>query len=242
MEENALQIKNLIKEYSGIRAVDDISFNVKKGDFFGFLGKNGAGKSTTIHCIVGIAKLTSGNIKIFGKDVEKDYRESRRLVGLSPQEFNVDQFGTVTGILDFVAGYYGMRKKQRKERIDELLENFDLKKYANKEFRMLSGGFKRRVMLARAMMHDPELLILDEPTAGVDVELRHELWDYLKKINESGKTIFLTSHYLDEVELLCDKLAIIKNGKIVSVGTKKELLKDGKSLEEKYLEITKEND
>jgi len=135
-----------------------------------------------------------------------------------------------------------MRKKQRKERIEELLEQFDLKKYADKEFRMLSGGFKRRVMLARAMVHNPELLILDEPTAGVDVELRHELWDYLKKINEAGKTIFLTSHYLDEVELLCDKLAIIKEGKIVSVGTKEELLKDGKNLEEKYLEITKEDD
>lgn len=240
MNEKALEIKNLVKEYrKGPRAVNDISFNVERGEFFGFLGPNGAGKSTTIHCITGIAKVTSGTIKIFGVDAVKDYREARLQVGLSPQEFNIDFFGKVRQTLEFVAGYYGVPKKIAKKRADELIQKFGLEKYASKGFNELSGGYKRRVMLARAMVHDPQLLILDEPTAGVDVELRHELWNHLRDLNKQGKTIVLTSHYLEEVELLCNQIAIINNGKIVSCGTKAEYTKDGKSLEDAYLKVTK---
>jgi ABC-2 type transport system ATP-binding protein len=237
--DTALSIEHLVKEYrSGTRAVNDISLSVSRGELFGFLGPNGAGKSTTIHCITGIASPTTGTIKLFGVDVVKDYREARKHVGLSPQEFNIDIFSPAEKLLDYVAGYYGMPKKLRKERIETLLTQFDLQNHRKKIFRELSGGLKRRVMLARAMVHDPDLLILDEPTAGVDVELRRELWKHLQNLNKAGKTIILTSHYLEEVELLCNRIAIINNGKIVACENKGEFTKHGKSLEERYLEIT----
>jgi len=236
---NALSIEQFTKTYGDATAVDNISFTIKKGDFFGFLGPNGAGKSTTIQCITGISRVTSGTIRVFDKDVVKDYRDARRLVGLSPQEFNVDIFAPATAILWYVGGYYGLSRETRKKRIPELLNAFDLEKHKDRQFRQLSGGLKRRVMLARAMMHDPDLLILDEPTAGVDVELRHELWDYLREINSRGKTILLTSHYLEEVQLLCNTIGVINQGKLVAHGAKEEFTKDGKTLEERYLELTK---
>ncbi len=234
----ALSIEHLSKRYGSQKAVDDVSFTVKRGEFFGFLGPNGAGKSTTIHLITGIARMQEGTIKVFGVDVDKDYRRARTHVGLSPQEFNIDIFEKVYNILDFMAGYYGLRKPEREKRIAMLLEQFDLVDHAKKEFRMLSGGLKRRVMLARAMVHDPELLILDEPTAGVDVELRHELWRYLRELNEAGKTILLTSHYLEEVELLCNRIGVINHGHLVEIGDKKDFVSGGKKLEERYLELT----
>lgn len=240
METKALEIKNLVKEYrNGPRAVDDISFDINQGEFFGFLGPNGAGKSTTIHCITGIATFSSGSIKLFGTDAVTEYRKARTLVGLSAQEFNIEFFGVVRDILRYVAGYYGMPKKDREKRVDELIEQFTLQKHADKPFNQLSGGLKRRVVLARALVHDPELLILDEPTAGVDVELRHELWKHLQDLNKRGKTILLTSHYLEEVELLCSKIAIINQGKIVANKPKEEFTKNGKKLEEIYLSVTK---
>jgi len=240
MQQKALEINNLVKEYKkGVRAVDDITFCIEQGEFYGFLGPNGAGKSTTIHCITGIARISSGNIKIFGTDVVKDYREARMRVGLAPQEYNVEFFGRVDYILESVAGYYGVRKRVREKRVAQLLEQFGLTEHKEKRFNELSGGLKRRVMLARAMVHDPDLLILDEPTAGIDVELRHELWEYLREINKNGKTIFLTSHYLEEIELLCKRIGIIHGGKIVASGTKEEFIKDGKKLEDVYLAITK---
>ncbi|PIZ94529.1 MAG: ABC transporter ATP-binding protein [Candidatus Magasanikbacteria bacterium CG_4_10_14_0_2_um_filter_37_12] len=234
----ALEIDNFTKKYGDNVAVDNISLSVKPGEFFGFLGRNGAGKTTTISSITGIGKITSGNIKIFGIDVEKDYRMARRKVGLSPQEFNVDIWAKVKNILWYNGGYYGMTGKEREKRITELLKIFELEDHKDKEFRQLSGGLKRRLMLARAMMHDPELLILDEPTAGVDVELRHELWKYLRRINEEGETIFFTSHYLEEVEELCNRVAIIHDGKIIVDAPKEDFIKDGSSLEQKYLELT----
>jgi len=242
MIEPALTIENLVKEYEGgIRAVNDISLTIPKGEFFGFLGPNGAGKTTTINCITGVARITSGTIKVGGIDVVENYREARTKVGISPQEFNVDIFSQVWKLLDYVAGYYGLRKEKRAERIEILLKQFDLEKYRSTPFQHLSGGYKRRVMLARALVHDPELIILDEPTAGVDVELRHALWGYLRQLNEEGKTIILTSHYLDEVEKLCSRIAIINDGKIVADGPKEEFTKNGNSLEERYLEITQKN-
>lgn len=234
----ALEIKNLRKVYGSTVAVDDISFFIEPGEFFGFLGPNGAGKSSTIHCVTGIANITSGTIRVFGNDVVEDYRAARRSVGLAPQEFNVDIFAPVYKILDYVAGYYGMRKTERTVRIEELLRRFNLSAHAKKPFRALSGGLKRRVMLARSMVHNPDLLILDEPTAGVDVELRRELWRHLQELNKEGKTIVLTSHYLEEVEMLCNRIAIVNHGKIVAIGDKSEFVKDGKKLEDMYLQIT----
>lgn len=238
MSEKALEIKNLKKKYGKNVAVNDISFEIKKGEFFGFLGPNGAGKTTTIKAITGIATFDQGTIKLYDVDIVKEYREARKKIGLSPQEFNVDFFGVVDRVLDYAAGFYGMPKKDRERRVEELLDQFELRDHRDKAFRELSGGLKRRVILARAMVHDPDILILDEPTAGVDVELRRELWEHLRRLNREGKTIFLTSHYLEEVEMLCDRIAIISNGEIVADKPKHEYVKDGKKLEDVYLEIT----
>ena len=234
----ALSISHLRKVYRrGTVAVDDLSMTIEEGDFFGFLGPNGAGKSTTIHCVTGIATVTSGTIEIFGIDAVKNYREARRLVGLSPQEFNVDQFATPRQIIDWMGGYFGMHAADRKRRSDMLIEQFDLTEHANKPFRELSGGLKRRVILCRALIHDPKLLILDEPTAGVDVELRRELWRYLQEINRAGKTILLTSHYLEEIERLCRTIAVVAKGNIVRNAPKAEFMAGG-GLEEAYLMAT----
>lgn len=238
MIENALEINNLEKKYnSGTVAVRDISFSIKKGEFFGFLGPNGAGKTTTINCITGIARFNKGTIKLFGLDVVQDYRKARKKVGLSPQEYNVDIFATPRNILDWMGGFYGMKKEERNVRTDELLKRFKLKEHENKKFQELSGGLKRRVMIARAMIHNPDFLILDEPTAGVDVELRHELWAFLRELNKEGKTILLTSHYLEEIEMLAERMAIIHDGNIIAIGDKSEFTKNGKTLEKTYLEI-----
>ena len=240
MSTPALKITNLRKVYRrGNVAVDDISLTVPQGEFFGFLGPNGAGKSTTIHCITGIANPTSGTIEIFGLDAVKNYREARRLVGLCPQEFNVDPFAKPGDIVDWAAGYFGLNRAQRKARVDYLMERFELTPHLKKSFRELSGGLKRRVVLARALVHDPKLIILDEPTAGVDVELRRVLWNYLTEINQQdGRTILLTSHYLEEVERLCRQIAIVANGRVVREGTKDEMAATPGSLERAYLVAT----
>jgi ABC-2 type transport system ATP-binding protein len=235
----ALKISNLRKVYRrGTVAVDDLSLTIPEGEFFGFLGPNGAGKSTTIHCVTGIAEPTQGTIEIFGLDAVKDYREARRLVGLCPQEFNVDPFANPRQIVDWMGGYFGMSARARKERIDMLMEKFELIPHQKKQFRELSGGLKRRVVLARALVHDPKLIILDEPTAGVDVELRRVLWRYLAEINKDGKTILLTSHYLEEVERLCRQIAIVAKGKIAREGTKDEIAGRPGGLEQAYLVAT----
>lgn len=233
----ALEIKNLVKNYGDKTAVDGISLSIPKGSFFGLLGPNGAGKSTTIHCITGIAEPTSGQILIDGTDVVKEYKLARTKVGLSPQEFNVDIFATPEQLMDYMGGYYGIPQAQRQSRINELIARFDLENHRKTKFQKLSGGLKRRAMLGRALIHTPDLLILDEPTAGVDVEQRHDLWEYLKEMNGSGKTIILTSHYLEEVQYLCNEIAIINHGKIIAEGTKEEFMKEGKSVEQTYLEV-----
>jgi len=235
----ALEIINLIKKYGEKTAVDNISLTIPKGSFFGLLGPNGAGKSTTIHSITGITQPTSGQILIDGVDVVKEYKLARTKVGLSPQEFNVDIFATPEQLMDYMGGYYGIPQDIRKARIDELIKRFDLEAHRKIKFQKLSGGLKRRAMLGRALIHTPDLLILDEPTAGVDVEQRHDLWAYLKEMNERGKTIILTSHYLEEIQYLCNDIAIINHGHIVAHGTKEEFMKEGKSVEQTYLEIIK---
>ncbi|MBE9529589.1 MAG: ABC transporter ATP-binding protein [Proteobacteria bacterium] len=234
----ALQITDLKKSYGANVAIDNISFSIEKGEFFGFLGPNGAGKTSTINCITGIATHDSGTIEVFGVDVKKQYREARKLIGLAPQEFNIDFFAPVRKTLDYMGGYFGLRKRERDDRIDQLLHLMELEEHADKQFRHLSGGLKRRVMIARSLVHDPEFLILDEPTAGVDVHLRHELWRYLEEMNKEGKTILLTSHYIEEVEKLCGRIAIINKGRIVAEGDKADFISEGKSLEAKYLSIT----
>jgi len=236
--DDVLIINSLTKKYGEKTAVDNLSLRIKRGTFFGLLGPNGAGKSSTIHCITGIGTITSGSITVDGVDVVSDYKTARTKVGLSPQEFNVDIFATSAELLDYMGGYYGIKESIRKPRIEELLKRFELFEHKDKKFKELSGGLKRRLILARALIHVPALLILDEPTAGVDVKQRHDLWAYLRELNASGTTIILTSHYLEEVEALCSEIAIINNGVIVAHGSKDEFIKDGSSLEKKYLEIT----
>ncbi|MBT5808125.1 ABC transporter ATP-binding protein [Candidatus Uhrbacteria bacterium] len=236
---NALEIKGLTKKYDNTVAVDDLSITIKRGEFVGLLGKNGAGKSTTIKCITGIAQFQQGEISVMGFDVQKDYQAARDAIGLSPQEFNADIFAPIEKVLDFVGGYFGMNKAEREARIEELLERFGLTDHKGKPFGKLSGGLKRRLILARALMHNPDVLILDEPTAGIDVEQRHALWEYLIDLHKAGKTIILTSHYLEEVERLCSRVIVIDEGKKIADLTKDQFTKGGNSLEKTYLELTR---
>lgn len=239
MMKNAITIENLKKTYKdkkgGKEILHGINLEIPKGQFFGLLGPNGAGKTTTISCITGITSPTEGTILVMGKDVVTEYRGARASVGLSPQEFNIDTFQTVDEILDYQAGFFGIIGSEMKERREEMLNKFDLVSHRDKKFQFLSGGLKRRATLAKAMMHDPDVLILDEPTAGVDVETRHALWKFLRELHASGKTILLTSHYLEEVEALCERVAIIKDGMILMDDSVKKLTED-KSLEKVYLE------
>jgi len=236
----ALEIADLVKRYpTGTEALRDVSLNIETGEFFGLLGPNGAGKSTLIHCSTGLAQPTSGSIRIFGNDAIDHYEEARLAVGLAPQDLNLDWFLTAEETLDYHGGYFGMPKRERRERTKELLDTFSLTEKRDDRTQTLSGGMKRRLILARALMHRPRLLILDEPTAGVDVELRLELWRYVQQINEEGTTILLTTHYLEEAERLCDRIAFIYDGQIVAQGTSAELASEYgvSSLEDAYLEL-----
>jgi ABC-2 type transport system ATP-binding protein len=220
----ALEVRDLVKRYpTGLEALKGVSLEIGAGEFFGLLGPNGAGKSTMIHCITGLARPTSGIVNVLGHDAVNNYREAREAVGLAPQEINLDMFLTVEETLDMHGGYFGMNKVERRERTAELLEAFSLTDKRDERTRILSGGMKRRLTLARALMHRPRLLILDEPTAGVDIELRLELWQYIEKINREGTSIMLTTHYLEEAERLCDHIAFINHGEIAAQGTIPEL-------------------
>ena len=236
----ALAIADLEKRYpTGVEALRGVSLDIESGEFFGLLGPNGAGKSTLIHCCTGLATPTAGSIRIFGNDAVHDYGEARLAVGLAPQDVNLDWFLTAAETLDYHGGYFGMPKRERRERTEELLEAFSLTDKRDERTRTLSGGMKRRLILARALMHRPRVLILDEPTAGVDVELRLELWRYVQRINEEGTTILLTTHYLEEAERLCDRIAFIHDGRIVAQGTSAELADEFgvANLEDAYLEL-----
>jgi ABC-2 type transport system ATP-binding protein len=236
----ALQITDLVKRYpTGTEALRSVSLEIAAGEFFALLGPNGAGKSTLIHCTTGLAQPTSGSIRVFGHDAIDHYEQARQAVGLAPQDLNLDWFLTVEETLDYHGGYFGMPKRDRRERTRELLESFSLTEKRDERTRTLSGGMKRRLILARALMHRPRLLILDEPTAGVDVELRLELWHYVQRINAEGTTILLTTHYLEEAEQLCDRIAFINGGEIVAQGTSQTLAAQFGvgSLEDAYLEL-----
>jgi ABC-2 type transport system ATP-binding protein len=237
---NALEIVDLEKRYpTGVEALRGVSLEIAPGELFGLLGPNGAGKSTLIHCTTGLAQPTGGSIQVFGHDALGDYSEARQAVGLAPQEANLDWFLTVEETLDYHAGYFGVPKSERRERTRELLDTFSLTEKRDERTRTLSGGMKRRLILARAMMHRPRLLILDEPTAGVDVELRLELWHYVQRVNQEGTTILLTTHYLEEAEQLCDRIAFINGGEIVGEGSSSDLAASygAANLEDAYLAL-----
>jgi ABC-2 type transport system ATP-binding protein len=236
----ALKVEKLKKTYStGVLALDGISLEVEAGRFFGLLGPNGAGKTTLINSIVSLARPDSGSVEVFGWDAFREFREARRIIGVSPQEINLDKFLTVEETMLFHAGYYGVPKEKAKERAGELLDRFALTEKRKQRVNTLSGGMKRRVLFARALMHDPKVLFLDEPTAGVDVELRYKLWGYIRELNRGGLTILLTTHYLEEAEALCEEIALINGGRIVAQGTIEELkwTYAAASIEEVYLKV-----
>ncbi len=220
----ALAILNLSKLYDGTLAVNNISFTIEPGEIFGLLGPNGAGKSTAINMIGGVSRISSGTIRIFGFDNQSDARDARRLVGVMHQEIVIDNFFTIDQALRFHAGYYGVRDdvvwRQR------LIDRLGLKPHLHKVMIKLSGGMKRRFMIAKALIHKPRLLILDEPTAGVDVELRHTLWEFVREINQQGTTILLTTHYLEEAEQMCDRIAIMNHGNLIALESTGTLLKE----------------
>ena len=221
----AIEIKGLTKSYNGSPALVGVDISIQEGQFYGLLGPNGAGKTTTINILTGLVRRGDGITEVFGQDTVKSFRFTRSQIGVSAQELSVDWFFPIDRLLSFHAGYYGIPKKEAEPRINELLKKLGLEEKRKSRLRQLSGGMKRRFQLAKALVHDPRILILDEPTAGVDVELRHELWQYLRDLHRSGKTILLTTHYIDEAELLCKEVAIIDKGKIITVGSPTALIK-----------------
>ncbi|MBN8430938.1 ABC transporter ATP-binding protein [Microbulbifer salipaludis] len=222
----ALSIRDLQKTYdNGFQALKGISFDVQPGDFFALLGPNGAGKSTTIGILCSLVRKTGGSVSIFGVDIDKDFPRAKQQLGVVPQEFNFSQFEKVFDIVCTQGGFYGMPRKLAEERTEKYLRKLGLWDKRSTQARMLSGGMKRRLMIARALIHEPKLLILDEPTAGVDIELRRSMWEFLQEINQRGTTIILTTHYLEEAESLCRNIAIIDKGDIVENTSMKSLIK-----------------
>ncbi|EAC2894592.1 ABC transporter ATP-binding protein [Listeria monocytogenes] len=221
----ALDLKGLKKVYAtGVEALRGIDLTVEEGDFYALLGPNGAGKSTTIGIITSLVNKTAGQVKVFDYDIDNDLERAKQQIGLVPQEFNFNPFETVQQIVVNQAGYYGVSRKEALKRSEKYLKQSNLWEKRNVRARMLSGGMKRRLMIARALMHEPRLLILDEPTAGVDIELRREMWAFLKELNESGTTIILTTHYLEEAEMLCRNIGIIQSGELIENTSMKALL------------------
>ncbi|MFQ1040889.1 ABC transporter ATP-binding protein [Gilliamella sp. CG16] len=226
----ALELIELKKIYkNGVEALKGINLTVQAGDFYALLGPNGAGKSTTIGIISSLVTKTSGQVKIFGFDLDKDIVNAKRQLGLVPQEFNFNQFEEVLQIVANQGGYYGLPRKLALERAEKYLRILDLWDKRNSRAGMLSGGMKRRLMIARALVHEPKLLILDEPTAGVDIELRRSMWDFLREINRQGITIILTTHYLEEAEMLCRHIGIIQHGELIANSSMRDLLANSQS-------------
>ena len=220
----AISYKNVKKFYGGLKAVNGITLNIKEGEFFGLLGPNGAGKSTLINMLAGLAKPSTGKISVMGYDVQNNYQEARHSVGIVPQELVFDPFFNVREMLRFQAGYFG-KGKENDVWVDEVIERLDLTDKASINMRKLSGGMKRRALIAQALVHKPPVIVLDEPTAGVDVELRQKLWEFIKDLNNDGHTIVLTTHYLEEAQELCNSVAMLRAGKIVAMDTTKNLLR-----------------
>tara|TARA_B100000029_G_C17527682_1_gene942223 strand:- start:547 stop:1461 length:915 start_codon:yes stop_codon:yes gene_type:complete len=224
MKKKIIDVIGLTKKYNplGPFALDHIDLSINEGSIFGLLGPNGAGKSTFINILSGLSNKTSGKVKVFGIDIDNDPKTVRGNMGIVPQEISIDPFFTPLQIMDIQSGMYGIWENEKKNL--QILDDLDLKDKANAYSRSLSGGMKRRLMVAKAMVHNPSLLILDEPTAGVDVELRSKLWESIRRLNKSGVTIILTTHYLKEAEILCDRIAVINKGKVIASDTKNNLL------------------
>ncbi|HXZ97586.1 MAG TPA: ABC transporter ATP-binding protein [Burkholderiales bacterium] len=218
----AIQIREVHKSFGAVQALRNISLEVAQGEFFALLGPNGAGKTTLINILAGLSRADSGNVKVTGYDVTTEYRDARRALGVVPQELVFDPFFTVRETLTIQSGYFGI--KRNRGWIDEIIHHLDLADKADTNMRALSGGMKRRVLVAQALVHKPPVIVLDEPTAGVDVELRQELWQFIRKLNSDGHTIVLTTHYLEEAEMQCSRIAMLKQGKIVALDTTKHLL------------------
>ncbi len=234
MKKKIIDVTGLAKRYNpeGSFALDHIDLSINEGSIFGLLGPNGAGKSTFINILSGLSNKTSGKVDVFGLDLDSDPKTVRGNMGVVPQEINIDPFFTPMQIMEIQSGLYGIWKNEKRNL--QILNDLDLKNKANAYSRSLSGGMKRRLMVAKAMVHNPSLLILDEPTAGVDVELRSKLWESIRKLNKSGVTIILTTHYLKEAEILCDQIAVINKGRVIACDTKKNLLN---LLDEKELAV-----
>ncbi|MEQ9107889.1 MAG: ABC transporter ATP-binding protein [Limnobacter sp.] len=219
----ALELSSVSKLFGEFRSLNDVSLTVKEGEFFGLLGPNGAGKTTLINIIAGLSRATTGAAKVMGFDVVEQFRDARRSIGIVPQELVFDPFFSVRETLRFQSGYFGLKKND--DWIDELLHSLSLMDKADSNMRTLSGGMKRRVMVAQALVHKPPVIVLDEPTAGVDVELRQTLWKFIAGLNQKGHTILLTTHYLEEAETLCNRIAMLKKGEVLTVDTTPNLLK-----------------
>ncbi len=220
----AIIFNKVKKNFGKLEALKGIDLVIEEGEFFALLGPNGAGKSTLINILAGLAKPSSGSIKVMGHDVIQDYQNARRSLGVVPQELVFDPFFNVREMLRFQAGYFG-KGRENDDWIDEVIEGLDLQEKANTNMRMLSGGMKRRALIAQALVHKPPVIVLDEPTAGVDVELRKRLWQFIKKLNQKGHTIVLTTHYLEEAETLCSRVAMMDQGKVVALDKTRNLLK-----------------
>ncbi|MCF8197335.1 MAG: ABC transporter ATP-binding protein [Sulfuritalea sp.] len=219
----AIRIEQVSKRFGSTRALDNVDLEIEQGEFFGLLGPNGAGKTTLISALAGLVRVDTGNLSVMGYDVQSDYRAARRHLGVVPQELVFDPFFSVRESLKIQSGYFGIGDND--DWIDEILENLGLASRAGANMRMLSGGMKRRVLVAQALVHRPPVIVLDEPTAGVDVELRQTLWQFIKRLNEAGHTIVLTTHYLEEAENLCNRIAMLKDGRVVALDTTKQLLR-----------------
>lgn len=218
----ALRVRGLRKRFRTTQALDDVSLNIEPGEFFALLGPNGAGKTTLISVVAGLVRADEGEAQVLGLDVHRDYRLARRALGVVPQELVFDPFFTVRETLRLQSGYFGI--KDNEAWLDEIMERLDLTQQADKNMRALSGGMKRRVLVAQALVHKPPLIVLDEPTAGVDVGLRQTLWAFIQDLNRQGHTILLTTHYLEEAEMLCSRIAMMKAGRIVALDSTKNLL------------------
>ena len=242
---SAIEFKHLSKNYGSLLALDDINLVIEEGEFFGLLGPNGAGKTTLISILAGLCRPTTGSATVMGHDVQADFRQARRLLGIVPQELVFDPFFNVRETLEFQSGYFGI--KNNGDWIDEVMHHLGLTDKAQKNMRSLSGGMKRRVLVAQALVHRPPVILLDEPTAGVDVELRQSLWKFISRLNQEGHTIVLTTHYLEEAEQLCHRIAMLKKGQIVALDSTANLLarvknsdsKEG-DLEDVFMQIMQE--
>ena len=219
----AIEVQSVQKRFASVQALDGVSLEIRPGEFFGLLGPNGAGKTTLISILAGLSRADSGSLRVMGHDVVADYRLARRALGVVPQELVFDPFFTVRETLRLQSGYFGLRHNDAW--IDEILAHLDLTEKADANMRQLSGGMKRRVLVAQALVHKPPVIILDEPTAGVDVELRQALWRFVRQLNQAGHTIVLTTHYLEEAEALCSRIAMLKHGRVVALDTTHNLLR-----------------